>query len=515
MRDELNTLSQVSETTHVGTSATDNPAQAHASTAALEDVFANELILIDGGEAADQRRGLRGASHDTFLRRSLAVSDLAAVALSFALTLSKFAPPMFDLASFAALLLVVPAMKMAGLYDRDANLLHKTTLDDVPRLAAVSMALTILVFAMRDVVTPGPGAVDPLALPILCVGMTFALTVMRRITRTAVRAVTPEERLLVIGGDEDTERLRYRLERTASVKARVVARIPVGYAELPYGPARLLSQPRQLAHVTEDNQIDRIVIMPGERHSDEVGEVIRTVRSIDVKLNVMPSSGDAIGAVTLVDDVAGIQMVALRDVEMSGSSLLLKRCLDIVGALFAILLLSPIFIACAIAIKLDSRGPVLYRQRRIGRNGKPFRMLKFRSMQQDADAMKQDLAHLSVTPDFFKIENDPRITRVGGFIRNSSIDELPQLINILRGDMSLVGPRPLVPEEDSAITGWYRRRSQITPGATGVWQLLGKVRIPIDDMAKLDYMYVANWTLWSDIKILIRTVNHVLLRRGL
>jgi exopolysaccharide biosynthesis polyprenyl glycosylphosphotransferase len=377
------------------------------------------------------------------------------------------------------------------------------------------MAFTLIAFSARDLVNDGPVMNDSTSMLLLCASITVFVTLLRRATRTAVRAMTPEERLLVIGGDEDAERLRYRLERSATINARVIARVPIGFAELPYGPSRLLSRPRDLEREVRAHHIDRVVIMPGQRHSNEVADLIRTIRSIGVKLNVLPNAGDAIGTVTLNDDVAGIQMVAIRDTEMSASSRLLKRTMDIVGAFIGLLLLSPLLIAVAIAIKIDSRGSVLYRQKRIGRDGKTFEMLKFRSMVTGADAQKSELAHLSEGDGMFKIDNDPRVTRVGAFIRGSSIDELPQLVNILRGQMSLVGPRPLVPEEDAAITGWYRRRSQITPGATGVWQLLGKVRIPIDEMAKLDYMYVANWSLWSDIKIITRTVTHVVLRRGL
>jgi exopolysaccharide biosynthesis polyprenyl glycosylphosphotransferase len=413
------------------------------------------------------------------------------------------------------MILVVPFMKLIELYDRDATLIHKTTLDDVPRIIAASMAFTLIAFSARDLVNDGPVMNDSTSMLLLCASMTVFVTVFRRATRTVVRAMTPEERLLVIGGAEDAERLRYRLERSATINARMIARVPIGFAELPYGPSRLLSRPRDLEREVRGHHIDRVVIMPGQRHSNEVADLIRTIRSIGVKLNVLPNAGDAIGTVTLTDDVAGIQMVAIRDTDMSASSRALKRLMDIVGAFFGLLLLSPLLIAVAIAIKLDSRGSVLYRQKRIGRDGKTFEMLKFRSMVTGADAQKGDLAHLSETDVMFKIENDPRVTRVGSFIRGSSIDELPQLVNVLRGQMSLVGPRPLVPEEDAAITGWYRRRSQITPGATGVWQLLGKVRIPIDEMAKLDYMYVANWSLWSDIKIITRTVTHVVLRRGL
>ncbi|MBJ7457948.1 MAG: sugar transferase [Thermoleophilaceae bacterium] len=479
----------------------------------LDEAYRHEFELLDQPDALAEDHPSRVS--DTVLRRALAVSDLIGVAAAFALTSALFATFQLDLMTVAILVLVVPVMKLIELYDRDANLLHKTTLDDVPRIFAASMLFTLIAYSTRDLVNDGSVPIASMSMLLLCASMSIFITLFRRTTRTVVRAMTPEERLLVIGGSEDAERLRYRLEKSVTINARVIARVPIAFAELPYGPSRLLSRPRDLEREVRAHQIDRVVIMPGQRHSNEVADLIRTIRSIGVKLNVLPNAGDAIGAVTLTDDVEGIQMLAIRDTQMSGSSRLLKRSMDVCGAFFGLLLLSPLLLTVAILIKLDSPGPVFYRQKRIGRDGKTFEMIKFRSMVVGADAQKSELAHLSQTDVMFKIEDDPRITRIGSFIRKSSIDELPQLANILRGDMSLVGPRPLVPEEDAAITGWYRRRSQITPGATGVWQLLGKVRIPIDEMAKLDYMYVANWSLWSDIKIITRTVTHVVLRRGL
>jgi exopolysaccharide biosynthesis polyprenyl glycosylphosphotransferase len=479
----------------------------------LDEAYRHEFELLDQPDTHTERRSSRVS--DTLLRRALAVSDVLGVAAAFVLTAAVSSTLSLDWSTVAILVLVVPVMKLIELYDRDATLIHKTTLDDVPRIIAAAMAFTLVAFAARDLTQTAPVYNDGSSMLLLCASMILFVTVFRRATRTVVRAITPEERLLVIGGTEDAERLRYRLERSATINARVIARVPIGFAELAYGPARLLSRPRDLEREVRAHQIDRVVIMPGQRHSNEVADLIRTIRSIGVKLNVLPNAGDAIGTVTLTDDVAGIQMLAIRDTEMSASSRLLKRTMDVFGAFFGLVLLSPLLIAVAIAIKVDSRGTVLYRQKRIGRDGKTFEMLKFRSMVTGADAQKSELTHLSEGDGMFKIDNDPRVTRVGSFIRGASIDELPQLVNVLRGDMSLVGPRPLVPEEDAAITGWYRRRSQITPGATGVWQLLGKVRIPIDEMAKLDYMYVANWSLWSDIKIISRTVTHVVLRRGL
>ena len=166
------------------------------------------------------------------------------------------------------------------------------------------------------------------------------------------------------------------------------------------------------------------------------------------------------------------------------------------------------------AIKLTSPGPVLFRQTRIGRNGAPFSMLKFRSMSEDADSLKEALRGLNEAEGLFKIADDPRITRVGRILRRTSIDEFPQVLNVLRGKMSLIGPRPLVPEEDGMIRGWHRRRLQLTPGMTGPWQVLGSARIPLREMVTIDYQYVGNWSLWADVKIMLRTLGLMVARRG-
>jgi lipopolysaccharide/colanic/teichoic acid biosynthesis glycosyltransferase len=166
-----------------------------------------------------------------------------------------------------------------------------------------------------------------------------------------------------------------------------------------------------------------------------------------------------------------------------------------------------------VLIKVGSPGPVIFRQTRIGRDSKPFRMLKFRTMVDGADALKGDLRDQNEATGLFKITDDPRVTRVG--LRRASFDEVPQLINVLRGDMSLVGPRPLVLDEDERITGFDRRRLHLTPGITGRWQILGSARIPLSEMVKIDYLYVANWSLWADIKILVQTVGFAAQRRGL
>jgi len=225
---------------------------------------------------------------------------------------------------------------------------------------------------------------------------------------------------------------------------------------------------------------------------------------------------EVVGSAVEFDDLHGVTLMGVRRFDLTRSSAALKRIFDIAGASLGLLVISPLLIAFAIAVKLDSKGPVLFRQLRVGRHGRRFAMLKFRTMVPEADAMKEQLRDRNEAKDgLFKIAEDPRVTSMGRFLRRTALDELPQLLNIVKGEMSLVGPRPLVIEEDERIEGWHRRRLELMPGMTGPWQILGPARVPLKEMVALDYLYVANWSLWTDVKILLRTVPHVLGRRGL
>jgi lipopolysaccharide/colanic/teichoic acid biosynthesis glycosyltransferase len=194
----------------------------------------------------------------------------------------------------------------------------------------------------------------------------------------------------------------------------------------------------------------------------------------------------------------------------------IKRTIDLVGAILLLTILAPVWLGIALLIKFDSPGPILFRQRRIGRDGKAFSMFKFRTMIDGADDHKPALLHLNEAADgLFKINGDPRVTRTGRWLRATSLDELPQLLHVVSGRMSLVGPRPLVPEEDVQIVGAQRRRLQMRPGMTGAWQVAGASSIPIREMVLLDQAYVEDWSLWLDAKLLAQTATHVALRRGL
>jgi exopolysaccharide biosynthesis polyprenyl glycosylphosphotransferase len=264
--------------------------------------------------------------------------------------------------------------------------------------------------------------------------------------------------------------------------------------------------------------VHRAIVAPGWKGAEagEILNLVRTLKAVGVRVTVVPRLLEVVGSSVEFDDLHGVTLMGVRRFDLTRSSTAVKRAFDLLGASIGLLAVSPLLIAIAIAIKLDSRGPIFFRQLRVGRFGQRFYMLKFRTMVQNADAMKDSLRHRNEAQEgLFKIAADPRTTRVGRFLRKSALDELPQLLNIVKGEMSLVGPRPLVIEEDRRIEGWNRRRLELMPGMTGPWQILGPARVPLSEMVAMDYLYVANWSLWTDVKILLRTVPHVFGGRGL
>lgn len=205
----------------------------------------------------------------------------------------------------------------------------------------------------------------------------------------------------------------------------------------------------------------------------------------------------------------------VQGAELSVPARWIKRAFDFVGAWLIIVLTTPLWVAIALMIKADSPGPVFFRQRRVGRNGRHFAMLKFRTMVDGADSRKPGLLHMNQAGDgLFKIYDDPRVTGVGRWLRSTWMDELPQVMQVVTGKMSLVGPRPLVPDEDAQIEGDARGRLAVRPGLTGPWQAGGAKPIPIDEMADLDCRYIERWSLWLDMKLVAKTAWNVLLRRG-
>ena len=463
---------------------------------------------------------------DALHRRALAVADVlaASLALVLAAVAGGSAPGVGAL--IAPPLLVIGA-KALGLYDHDENVLHKRTLDEAPELLTVATLFALTVWLVDGLVIQGELGRPQVLL--LWTG-SFLLTVLGRgAVRRVVRRVAPIERCLVVGDAETARALEKKLRLSFATKAVVVGRISVEDElgqdvalpdDMANGKVTLSTPPlvggaETLGLAVIEHDIHRVIVAPVHSDVEETLDLVRTVRALGVKVSLLPRMFEVVGSAIEFDDVDGVTLLGVRDSRLTRSSRLLKRGMDLAGSTIGLLLLSPLLALIALAVKLDSPGPVLFRQTRIGREGRRFGLVKFRSMVQDADAMKGDLQELNETEGLFKIARDPRVTRVGGILRRTSLDELPQLWNVLRGDMSLVGPRPLVPDDDSRIIeGWQRDRLNMLPGMTGVWQILGSTRVPLQEMVKLDYLYGVSWSLWTDVKILLRTVLYVVSGRS-
>jgi exopolysaccharide biosynthesis polyprenyl glycosylphosphotransferase len=451
---------------------------------------------------------------DAAYRRALALADLASATIAVAIGVSVLGEDALNPLALLALPLVLAVGKVTGIYDRDEHLLRKTTLDEVPTLFWVATLYTLLIWLGGELIVDGNFGRDQ------AVGvwaLLFAsMLATRALARYVARSVSEEERCLVLGDADTSGWIARRLDEAPGLNAQVIGRVPLE-PELPGSNGiPVLGGVEALRPVLKEQGVERAIIVPRGAVSDDLLNTIRRLKSLGVRVSVLPRLFEVVGASVERDEVDGITLLGMRRYGLSRSSGVIKRALDLAGAGFGVLVLAPLLAVIAIAIKLDSPGPVFFRQWRMGRNDVPFEMLKFRTMVDRAESMRSALAARNEAEDgLFKIKDDPRITRVGGLLRRTSLDELPQLFNVLRGDMALVGPRPLVLDEDCRIEGWQRSRLQLPPGMTGPWQVFGSARIPLGEMVKIDYLYGANWSLWLDVKILLRTVAFVFERRGL
>jgi len=446
---------------------------------------------------------------EAVFRRSLVVADIlaAAVALVVCVNLLGDGDRLQPIA-LLALPLIVIAGKAHRLYDRDELLVNKTTMDQAPELFQCATLYALLVLLLQG--TFVDGMLSPLQVVGLWGTLFVAALLARRVARLVARALTPVERCLFVGTEESFARLHSKLPE-GDRRATLVGRMALNHVTTD----RMVDAGTMTLHrMIKDLNVHRTIIEPSEELPQITLDFVREAKATGVRVSLLPRILEVVGSTIEVDDVNGVTLLGVRRFGLSRSSRLIKRSFDAAGAAAGLLALAPVFLLIALLIKLDSRGPVIFRQPRIGRDGRSFEMWKFRTMIVDAEEQKAALrAKHDTSSGLFKLVDDPRVTRVGRLLRGSSLDELPQLVNVLRGEMSLVGPRPLVEDEDEQITGRDRSRLQLTPGMTGHWQIQGS-RAPLAEMVKLDYLYVAGWSLWFDVKILLRTVVYVLAHRG-
>jgi exopolysaccharide biosynthesis polyprenyl glycosylphosphotransferase len=438
-------------------------------------------------------------------RRLLGAFDIAAAMLVVFAVLWLLGDQASLIAVAAGIPLIVLLFKVAGLYDRDELRLVHSTLDEVPLLLQLSGLFALCTTILQSLLAHKTIAGEQTAA--LWLGTFIAVLIGRTTARWFASRIAPVERCLVIGERELTDRVRERLA-SSRARATVIASLPLSLDSL-----EILESPENLRNVVSELQLHRIILAPATTETRDVTDLIRIAKAVGVRVSVLPRMFEAVGSAVEFEDVDGITMLGVRRFGLVRSSRVLKRGFDLFAGSLILVFLGPLIAVIALAIRLDSKGPVFFRQPRVGRGGRHFSIFKFRSMVVDADAQKDRLRMLNEAGDgLFKITDDPRITRVGGLLRRTSLDELPQLFNVLRGEMSLVGPRPLVIDEDALVIGLDRSRLHLTPGMTGPWQVLG-TRVPMQEMVGIDYLYVANWSLWLDLKLLLRTARHVL-RRG-
>ncbi len=281
------------------------------------------------------------------------------------------------------------------------------------------------------------------------------------------------------------------------------------------GPFVGLGPLDNLPQALKNNQVDEVIITLPWQYHRRIMSVLRQCQLANVRARVVPDvlqlSLDRVD----IEVLNGIPLLSVKPTTIAGPQFAIKRSMDLFLSGLGLIFVLPVMGILAIAIKMDSPGPVLFVQTRIGRKGKPFKAYKFRSMVVDAERLKPQLQQLNEADGpLFKIRDDPRLTKMGRFLRRTSLDELPQIFNVIKGEMSLVGPRPALPEEVDAYAPWHRKRLEALPGMTGLWQVSGRSNLGFDEMVMLDIYYVENWSPGLDISILLRTIPKVLIGEG-
>jgi exopolysaccharide biosynthesis polyprenyl glycosylphosphotransferase len=460
------------------------------------------------------------------VRRTLLVADVFGLVLAFFLAELLFGydggsvdrvDQRLEFFLFAATLpgWIVVA-KLYGLYDQDERRADCSTADDIgPVFHMVTVGAWFFFVAawLSELAMPDFAKLATfwaLAIVLVAVGRASARAFSWR--RPAFRQNT-----IIVGAGEVGLLVARKLLRHREYGLNLVGFVDAARRDLPSDlqHVTVLGTPDELPALVRAVNAKRVVIAFSDESFDRTLGLVRTLLELDVRVDIVPRLFEVVGQKVGIHTVEGLALVGLPSPRLSRSSRLLKRATDLVCSGLGLLLLPPIFIAIAVAIKLDSPGPVFFRQLRVGSGETTFRIFKFRTMVVDADERKADFAHLNMHGGngaerrMFKIPSDPRVTRVGRLLRRYSLDELPQLINVLKGEMSLVGPRPLILDEYRHVDGWERKRVALKPGMTGLWQVLGRDDIPFEEMLKLDYLYVTEWSLFTDLKLVLRTLPEI------
>lgn len=478
--------------------------------------YAPPVDLVD---APVRRRGW-------YVRLALFLSDLFALVLAFFLSERVLGLTPAETAGSVSIpgllfLMTLPGwvllIKLAGLYDADDELISHSTIDEAGKLFQVATLGTWLYVGvgwLAQVQFP-----DYRHLLFFWILSALLLAVVRAAARAEFRR-DPDypQNTVIVGAGDVGQRLARKFLDHPEYKIRLLGLVDATPKERrdDLEHLTLLGGPEDLVAVMDEYSVERVIVAFSSESHETVMDVIRTLQDRGVRIDIVPRLFDILPPELARNSIEGIPLLAAPRLHLSRSARLAKRALDLALSLAALVILAPFLLLISLLIKLDSPGPAMFTQLRMGFGERPFRMYKFRTMARDADERKTEVAHLNDharpggDPRMFKIRSDPRATRVGRFLRRYSLDEIPQLLNVVKGEMSLIGPRPLILEEDKFIEHWARKRLLLKPGMTGLWQVVGRSSIPFEEMVRLDYLYVTNWSLGRDVRILLRTIPSVL-----
>jgi exopolysaccharide biosynthesis polyprenyl glycosylphosphotransferase len=433
----------------------------------------------------------------------LAGADLVSVAAASAL-----AGAYDSRAQVWGAILVIPVAlllaKLLGLYDRDHRALRHLTADEWPLLVAWStivLAAAGLIVSLTAANAPGSGEAVR-----FWAALVLVAPALRMLARVLWRRVTPAERILIVGSGPLERAARRKLDLFSDLHSSLAGTIP---------ESELGGDTRAIADVVEGassgESIDRILLATPRAEEELVGALLTYCRVRATKLTVVPPAGRMFGSAVRLEHVGDLALVEYHTWDVARSTVLLKRTLDVLVAAVALVLLAPLMLLIAAAVRLDSRGASFFVQRRAGRDGRPFRLYKFRTMVADAERRLPEFVVLDALAEpVFKLRKDPRVTRLGRRLRHSSLDELPQLLNVLRGDMSLVGPRPEQLEMVARYLPEHMFRLEVKPGLTGPMQVYGRGQLTMQERLAVERDYVENMSLGRDVRILLLTIAVVL-----
>jgi exopolysaccharide biosynthesis polyprenyl glycosylphosphotransferase len=468
------------------------------SAADSRDVVATRAVAH--ASVTSHARGRVG--YELRLRRLLATADVLALAVAAIVTGLVDGD-----VRVAEVLLTLPVWvlgaKLAGLYDRDRRVMRALTVDEIPQLwlwaATGSLALSLASAPL----TSRAHTIGSVAL-FACILCAVA-ALLRAVARYGWRLATPRERVLLLGSGPSSRALARKLELFPDMHATTVGVVPDD--ELADDLAVAVDR-----HAPDG--CDRVLLVQGAMHQQVVNELLARCRQAGMKFGVIPEHG-SLGTAGQLDHVADLPMVHYNTWSISRSTLLVKRLVDLAVGLPLLVLATPLLVALAVVVKLDSPGPAFFVQQRAGRGGRPFRMVKFRTMVVDAEAQLADVVALDELVDpVFKLRRDPRVTRVGRWMRHTSLDELPQLVNVVAGSMSLVGPRPEQLDLVERYRPENRFRLEVKPGISGPMQVYGRGELRFDERLAVERDYIEDLSLRRDARILLLTMGAVLGRRG-